>query len=76
MEATVRERPVGDVGTGITLLPVRVLKESAQAEDAAVEIPPLRPGMIHAELPWAGADQLESSVDPAMVRAVLRSLEA
>jgi transposase len=67
---------LGTPARGMTLLPVRVVEESAPAKEPAVEIPPSRPGMIHIELPGRALISFEGSVDPAMVRAVLRSLGA
>jgi transposase len=67
---------LGAPASGMKLLPVRVVEESAPAKEAAVEIPPSWPGMIHIELPGRALIRFEGSVDPAMVRAVLRSLGA
>ena len=67
---------LGTPARGMTLLPVRVVEEPAPAKEPAVEIPSSRPGMIRIELPGRALISFEGSVDPAMVRAVLRSLGA
>jgi transposase len=67
---------LGAPASGMKLLPVRVAEEPAPVKEAAAEIAPLQAGMIHIELPGRALISLEGTVDPAMIRAVLRSLGA
>lgn len=67
---------LGAPASGITLLPVRVAEELAVAKDIPAEAVPRSSGTIHIELPGRALISLEGSVDPAMIRAVLRSLGA
>lgn len=55
---------------GVQLLPVRV------AEEQQVPRPEDPAGSIHIELPGSVRISLEGHVDPAMVRAVLKSLRS
>ncbi len=66
------ETPAG----GMRLLPVRVAEEPAFAKEIPAEVAPTTPGTIHIELPGRALIRLEGSIDPAMIRAVLRSLGA
>ena len=61
---------------GMRLLPVRVAEEPAFAQEIPAEVAPPTPGTIHIELPGRALISLEGSIDPAMIRAVLRSLGA
>ena len=67
---------LGAPASGMKLLPVRVVEEHAPVKEAVAEIAPLQAGTIHIELPGRALISLEGSVDPAMIRAVLRSLGA
>jgi transposase len=62
--------------SGMRLLPVRVVEEPAPVKEAPAELASLSVGAIHIELPGRALISLEGSVDPAMIRAVLRSLGA
>ena len=62
--------------SGMRLLPVRVVEEPAPVKEPAAEVVSLPAGAIHIELPGRALISLEGSVDPAMIRAVLRSLGA
>ncbi len=76
MEAAVRERPVGSTGKRDKLLPVRVVRSMRLRRNQPAEVAPTPSGTIHIELPGRALISLEGSVDPAMIRAVLRSLGA
>ena len=58
------------------LLPVSVVEEQAIPKSELTEVVPERCGAIHIELPGAVRISLEGSVDPAVVRAVLKSLRS
>ena len=61
----------------VRLLPVRVAEEqeASRAEDPSAA-PVARSGSMHIELPGSVRIRLEGNVDPAMVRAVLKSLRS
>ena len=61
----------------IQLLPVRVAEEqeASRPEDPG-GAPAARLGSMHIELPGSVRIRLEGKVDPAMVRAVLKSLRS
>jgi len=67
---------LGAPASGMKLLPVRVLEDASSAKEPLAEVAPLQAGTIHIELPGRALVSLEGSVDPAMIRAVLRSLGA
>lgn len=67
---------LGTPASGMTLLPVRVVEERAPANEPPAEVTPSQAGTIHIELPGRALISLEGRVDPAMIRAVLRSLGA
>ena len=67
---------LGTPASGMRLLPVRVVEEPAPGKEPAVKTLPSRPGMIHIELPGRALISFEGSVEPAMIRTVLRSLGA
>jgi transposase len=67
---------LGAPASGMRLLPVRVVEEHAAASEPPTEVVPAPSGTIHIELPGRALISLEGSVDPATIRAVLRSLEA
>lgn len=67
---------LGAPARGMKLLPVRVVEEHAPVKEPVTEIAPLQTGTIHIELPGRALISLEGSVDPTMIRAVLRSLGA
>ena len=67
---------LGTPASGMTLLPVRVVEERAPAKELPAEPTPCQAGTIHIELPGRALISLEGCVDPAMIRAVLRSLGA
>jgi transposase len=67
---------LGAAASGMKLLPVRVVEEPAPVKEPATEIAPLQTGTMHIELPGRALISLEGTVDPAMIRAVLRSLGA
>lgn len=67
---------LGIPASGITLLPVMVAEELAVAKDIPTEVARTLSGRIHIELPGRALISLEGSIDPAMIRAVLRSLGA
>ena len=67
---------LGARASGIKLLPVRVVEEPAAVAAPVAEIASVQAGTIHIELPGRALISLEGSVDPAMIRAVLRSLGA
>lgn len=67
---------LGTPASGMRLLPVRVVEEPARVKEPAAELASLPAGAIHIELPGRALISLEGSVDPAMIRAVLRSLGA
>ncbi len=54
----------------------RALQDQAIPESELGEVVPKRCGAIHIELPGEVRISLEGSVDPAVVRAVLRSLRS
>lgn len=58
--------------------PVKLLAVSVAEDDepAPAEVVPASSGAIHIELPGEVRISLEGSVDPAVVRAVLKSLRA
>ncbi len=58
------------------LLPVSVADEEELSRPAPAEAVPLCSGAIHIELPGEIRISLEGSVDPAMVRVVLKSLHS
>ncbi len=58
------------------LLPVSVVEDQAVPETEPTEVVPERCGAIHIELPGEVRISLEGSVDPAIVRAVLKSLRS
>ena len=70
----------GEPTHALKLLPVRVTEEAApaktmEAEDPVVPVPvSAAAGAIHIELRMGVRVSLEGAVDPALVRAVLRSL--
>lgn len=66
---------LGAPAVGMKLLPVSVV-DPAPVNEPAAEITSTRAGSIHIELPGRALISLEGSVDPAMIRAVLRSLGA
>lgn len=76
MERLYETGRLGAPASGVTLLPVRVAEELAVAKDIRAEAAPRSSGTIHIELPGRALISLEGSVDPAMIRAVLRSLGA
>lgn len=55
------------------LLPVRVAEEHAIAKEIPADVASSPSGTIHTELPRRALISLESSVDPVMIRAVLRA---
>ena len=67
---------LGTPASGMRLLPVRVAEEPAIAKEIPAAVAPTTPGTIHIELLGRALISLEGSVDPAMIRAVLRSLGA
>ena len=70
----------GKLGTApanaIKLLPVSVSEEEQLAMSEPVEAVPASSGAIHIELPGEIRISLEGNVDPAVVRAVLKSLRS
>ena len=62
--------------SALRLLPVRVAEEEQLPKPEPVEVVPPSSGAIHIELPGEVRISLEGSVDPAMVRAVLKSLRS
>ena len=68
----------GKLGTApanaIKLLPVSVAEDEDLAKSEPLEVVPASAGAIHIELPGEVRISLEGSVDPAIVRAVLKSL--
>ena len=67
---------LGAPASGMKLLPVTVVEQPAPVTGPVAEIAPVQAGTIHIELPGRALISLEGSVDPAMIRAVLRSLGA
>jgi transposase len=76
-----RLHEAGRLGTraarGVQLLPVRVAEEQEvpRPQDQVATLAPSS-GSIHIELPGSVRISLEGQVDPAMVRAVLKSLRS
>ncbi len=70
----------GKLGTApanaIKLLPVSVSEDEQLAKSEPGEVVPASSGAIHIELPGDIRISLEGSVDPAIVRAVLKSLHS
>jgi len=70
----------GKLGTApanaITLLPVSVAEDEDLAKSEPFEVVPPSASAIHIELPGEIRISLEGSVDPAVVRAVLKSLRS
>ena len=70
----------GKLGTApanaIKLLPVSVAEDEDLAKSEPREVVPASTGAIHIELPGEVRISLEGSVDPAIVRAVLKSLRS
>ncbi len=70
----------GKLGTApanaIKLLPVSVAEDEDLAKSEPLEVVPPSAGAIHIELPGDIRISLEGSVDPAVVRAVLKSLRS
>jgi hypothetical protein len=58
------------------LLPVSVAEDENLAKSEPGEVVPASSGAIHIELPGEVRISLEGSVDPAIVRAVLKSLRS
>jgi transposase len=58
------------------LLPVRVTEEIELRKAEPSQVEPARCGAIHIELPGKVRISLEGSVDPGVVRAVLKSLRS
>jgi len=58
------------------LLPVSVAEDEDLAKSEPREVVPASTGAIHIELPGEVRISLEGSVDPAIVRAVLKSLRS
>ena len=59
---------------GIKLLPVSVTDDEELSKPEPAQVEPARSGAIHIELPGEVRINLEGSVDPVVVRAVLMSL--
>jgi len=70
----------GKLGTvpanAIKLLPVSVAGDEDLAKSEPREVVPASTGAIHIELPGEIRISLEGNVDPAVVRAVLKSLRS
>ena len=70
----------GKLGTApanaIKLLPVSVAGDEDLAKPEPLEVIPASSGAIHIELPGEIRISLEGNVDPAVVRAVLKSLRS
>jgi len=68
----------GTAQDALKLLPVRVTEdaEPPKVEQAEVSVAPVTTGSIHIELRKGVRVSLEGAVDPALVRAVLKSLRA
>jgi transposase len=68
----------GTPTNALKLLPVSVTEdpEPPVAEQAEVSVAPATTGSIHIELRKGVRVSLEGAVDPALVRAVLKSLHA
>ena len=62
--------------SAMKLLPVSVADEEELSRPASAEAVPLRSGAINIELPGEVRISLEGSVDPSMVRVVLKSLRS
>ncbi len=60
----------------LKLLPVSVAEESELRKPEPSQVEPARCGVIHIELPGKVRITLDGSVDPAVVRAVLKSLRS
>ena len=60
--------------SAMKLLPVAVADDEAPPKSVPVEVKPPSAGAIHIELPGEVRISLEGSVDPGVVRAVLKSL--
>lgn len=60
----------------IQLLPVSIVEDREPRQAEPVEVARERSGAIHIELPGDVRISVEGSVDPAMVRAVLKSLRS
>lgn len=58
------------------LLPVSVAEDEGLAKSEPLEVIPPSAGAIHIELPGEIRLSVEGSVDPAIVRAVLKSLRS
>lgn len=61
---------------GMKLLPVSVTEEIELRKPEPSQVEPSRCGAIHIELPGKVRITLDGSVDPAVVRAVLKSLRS
>jgi len=69
-----RDGKLGATAQGsVKLLPVSVAEDE---EPEPAEVVPASSGAIHIELPGEVRISLEGSVDPAIVRAVLKSLRS
>jgi transposase len=60
----------------LKLLPVSVTEETELRKPEPSQVEPARCGAIHIELPGKVRITLDGSVDPAVVRAVLKSLRS
>lgn len=67
---------LGVPASGMTLLPVRVVEARVPVEEVPAAPVPASSGSIHIELPGRALISMEGHVDPAMIRAVLKGLEA
>ena len=77
MAAAVSRRPAWTVATGtMKMLPVVVAEDPMPVQAESTEAIAPRAGAIHIELPGEVRISLEGSVDPAVVRMVLKSLRA
>jgi transposase len=62
--------------SAMKLLPVSVSEDEEAAKPEPVPVVPPSSGAIHIELPGEVRIRLEGNVDPAIVRAVLKSLRS
>ena len=62
--------------SAMKLLPVAVADDEEPPKSVPVEVKPPSAGAIHIELPGEVRISLEGSVDPGVVRAVLKSLRS
>ena len=60
----------------IQLLPVSIVEDREPRQAEPVEVARNRSGAIHVELPGDVRISVEGSVDPVMIRAVLKSLRS